>query len=192
MPRALFPALAAETFHLGARGAGLLYAAPSAGALIGALGSGWVRFVSARGKAVIIAVAVWGLAIMLAGFSTFSIALTLFFLAIAGAADVISAVFRNTMLQEATPDRLRGRVSALNLMVVVGGPRLGDAEAGFVASAIGSAPGSVVIGGLACLIGTGVVAARARPFRNYQAPAVSMPSGPSVTHTDTQGPLDQE
>lgn len=172
MPRAVFPALASETFHLGARGAGLLYAAPSVGALVAALGSGWVKDVKARGRAVLIAVTIWGAAIALAGLTTFSILLTLGFLAVAGAADVVSAVFRNTILQEATPDRLRGRVSALNLMVVVGGPRLGDAEAGFVASALGSAPGSVVVGGVACLLGTAVVTARVRAFRDYRPPRI--------------------
>ena len=115
----------------------MLYAAPSVGALAAALLSGWVERVDRQGRAVIIAVVAWGTAIALAGLSTFSVALTLFFLALAGAADVISAVFRGTMLQENTPDELRGRVSAVNLMVVTGGPRLGDIEAGLVAGAVG-------------------------------------------------------
>ncbi len=117
----------------------------------------------------IVAVAVWGLAIALAGLSVFSFPLTLFFLAIAGAADVFSAVFRGTILLESTPDRLRGRLSAANIMVVTGGPRLGDVEAGLVAGLVG-APASIVVGGVACLVGTGVVAAAFPKFRSYIAP----------------------
>lgn len=169
MPRAVFPALAQQTFGLGASGLGLLFAAPSLGALLGALASGWVRTVARRGIAVIAAVTVWGLAITLAGLSVFSFPLTLFFLAVAGAADVFSAVFRGTILLESTPDRLRGRLSAANIMVVTGGPRLGDVEAGLVAGLIG-APGSIVVGGVACLVGTGVVAAAFPKFRSYVAP----------------------
>lgn len=169
MPRAVFPALAAETFALGAAGLGLLYAAPAVGALIGALTTGWVGRIKRQGIAVVVAVAVWGAAIALAGLSLFSLVLTLFFLAIAGAADVVSAVFRGTMLLEATPVHLRGRVNSLNQMVVAGGPRLGDVEAGVVAGAIGPGP-SIVLGGLACLLGMGVVAARFKELRAYVSP----------------------
>jgi MFS family permease len=169
MPRAVFPALASETFALGAAGLGLLYAAPAAGALIGALTTGWVGRIRRQGIAVVVAVAVWGAAIALAGLSLFSLALTLLFLAIAGAADVVSAVFRGTMILEATPPNLRGRVNSLNQMVVTGGPRLGDVEAGLVAGAIGSGP-SIVVGGAACLVGTGVVAWRFKELRSYVSP----------------------
>lgn len=165
MPRAVFPALAERTFHMGAEGVGLLFAAPSVGALVAALSAGWVGRVRRQGAAVLIAVAVWGTAITLAGVVLPSLPLTLLFLALAGGADVFSAVFRGTMLQVATPDRLRGRVSALNLMVVTGGPRLGDVEAGLVAGVIG-APASVVVGGLACLLGTGFMALT-RPLKSY-------------------------
>jgi MFS family permease len=170
MPRAVFPQLADEAFGLGAAGLGLLYAAPAAGALIGALTSGWVKHVRRHGLAVVFAVAVWGAAIAAAGLSLFSLLLTLVFLAIAGAADVVSAVFRGTILLEATPVNLRGRVQALNMMVVSGGPRIGDLEAGLVAGAIGAGP-SVVVGGLACLVGTGVVATRVKQLRAHVAPS---------------------
>jgi MFS family permease len=179
MPRAVFPQLADETFGLGAAGLGLLYAAPSAGALIGALTTGWVKYVRRQGVAVVLAVAVWGAAIAAAGLSLFSLLLTLVFLAIAGAADVVSAVFRGTILLEATPVNLRGRVQALNMMVVSGGPRIGDLEAGLVAGAIGAGP-SVVVGGLACLVGTGVVATRVKQLTAYVAPsAVQSPDEPA-------------
>ncbi|MPZ90682.1 MAG: MFS transporter [Actinobacteria bacterium] len=191
MPRAVFPQLADETFGLGAAGLGLLYAAPSAGALIGALTTGWVKHVRRQGIAVVLAVAVWGAAIAAAGLSLFSLLLTLTFLAIAGAADVVSAVFRGTMLLEATPVNLRGRVQALNLMVVSGGPRIGDLEAGLVAGAIGAGP-SVVVGGLACLVGTGVVATRVKQLRAYVAPASErLPDRPILGRSNvpsTEGP----
>ncbi len=157
MPRAVFPALATHTFDIGPEAAGLLYAAPSVGAVVGALTTGWVGRIDRQGFAVILAVSAWGAAITLAGFSTFSFVLTLFFLAVAGAADVISAVFRGAILVQVSPDRLWGRVSSVNLMVVVGGPLVGDFEAGLVAGAIGPV-GSVVAGGLACLVGTAAVA----------------------------------
>jgi MFS family permease len=155
MPRAAFPALAKRTFGIGAAGLGLLYSAPAVGALLGALTTGWVSRVSRQGRAVLICVGLWGTFIMLAGVMTTAALLvpTLVFLALAGWSDVISSVFRGTILQEVTPDRLRGRVSALHIMVVTGGPRLGDVEAGFAAALVG-APLSVVVGGAVCLVAT--------------------------------------
>jgi MFS family permease len=169
MPRAVFPELARETFKMGAEGVGLLFAAPAVGALIGALTTGWVSSVKRQGLAVLLAVTAWGGSVTLAGLSTFSLNLCIFFLALAGAADVISAVFRGTILLEKTPDGLLGRMNALNLMVVTGGPRLGDVEAGFVAGVAGPS-GSVVIGGIACLAGTGIVARLFPSLRNYRLP----------------------
>ena len=171
MPRAVFPALAKDTFHMGAEGVGILYAAPAVGALLGALTTGWVSGIRRQGLAVILAVTAWGAAIALAGLSLFSLVLTVVFLALAGAADVVSAVFRGTILLERTPDALLGRVNALNIMVVTGGPRLGDVEAGLVAGAVG-APASVVIGGLACLVGAGAVAAGFPSLRRYRPKAL--------------------
>lgn len=170
MPRAVFPALAERTFDGGAATLSLLYASVSIGALAGALTSGWVTRVRSQGAAVLIAVTIWGAAITLAGLSLFSLVLTMTFLAVAGAADVVSAVFRGTMLLENTPDPLRGRVTAVNLMVVTGGPRLGDVEAGVAASLVG-APASVVVGGAACLLGTGAVAALFPSLRRYRQKA---------------------
>lgn len=152
VPTALFPILSLDVFHTGAEGVGLMTAAPAAGALIGALFTGWVHRIRLQGRAVIAAVAVWGLAIVAFGLSTFSFALALVFLALAGAADMYSAIFRSTILQVGLPDHLRGRLSALHLTVVTGGPRLGDLEATAVAAAV-NAPFSVVSGGLACVVG---------------------------------------
>ena len=152
MPRAVFPALAVGVFDVGPEGLGLLYAAPAAGALVGALTAGWVGRVRSQGRAVIWAVAGWGAAITAFGLSGGVFWLGLFFLAVAGAADVISAVYRGTILQLSVPDALRGRISAVHIAVVTGGPRLGDVEAGAVASLV-SPTFSVVSGGLACLAG---------------------------------------
>ncbi|HSL34411.1 MAG TPA: MFS transporter [Candidatus Limnocylindrales bacterium] len=157
MPTSLFPALALDVFRVGPEGLGLLAAAPAAGAFLGALLSGWVSAVRRIGVAVIVAVAVWGVAIALFGLSVFSFPLALVFLAIAGAADVLSAVFRSTIVQLGTPDELRGRVTSIHILVVTSGPRLGDIEAATVAAVIGPQL-SVVSGGLLCVAGVVVVA----------------------------------
>ncbi len=157
MPTSLFPALALDVFKVGPGGLGLLAAAPAAGAFLGALLSGWVSTTRRIGVGVIVAVVVWGLAIALFGLSAFSFPLALAFLAIAGAADVISAVFRSTIVQLETPDQLRGRVTSIHILVVTSGPRIGDIEAATVASVVGT-QASVVSGGILCLIGVVVVA----------------------------------
>ena len=160
MPRALFPALAATVFGGGATTVGLLYAAPGAGALLGALTTGWVGRVRRQGLAVICAVLVWGAAI--AGFGVAHwLPLALVLLAVAGWADVLSSVFRNTIIQFAGPDGMRGRLMGVQMAVVAGGPRLGDLEAGAVATAFGDTA-SVVSGGLACIVGAFAIA-RALP-----------------------------
>jgi MFS family permease len=167
MPRALFPALAEKVFGGGAGTVGLLYAAPGAGAFVAALASGWVGGVRRQGRAVLLAVAAWGVAIALFGLTS-SLVLALALLAVAGAADVVSAVFRNTILQVTVPDNLRGRLSSVHIAVVTGGPRLGDAEAGAVA-AISTPRISVVSGGLACVLGVLAVHRWAPQFDAYDA-----------------------
>ena len=159
MPTSLFPILALEVFRVGPTGLGLLAAAPGAGAFLGAALSGWVGRVERTGSAVIWAVVVWGLAITAFGLVTFSFPLALGFLALAGAADVLSAVFRSTIVQLETPDQLRGRVTALHILVVTSGPRIGDLEAAAVAAVVG-AQASVVSGGILCVLGVLVVARR--------------------------------
>ena len=168
MPRAAFPALAFTVFHVGAQGLGLLYAAPAAGALIGALTAGWVGSIRHQGRAVIWAVALWGGAITAFGLSEHWFALGLFFLAFAGAADVVSAVFRGTILQLSVPDELRGRLSAVHIMVVTGGPRLGDVETGVVAGLV-SPTFAVISGGVACLAGVVILAALVPELARYHA-----------------------
>jgi MFS family permease len=168
MPRALFPFLAAERFHAGATVTGLLFSAPAVGALVGAVTSGWVRRVRYQGRAVLWSVGLWGLGITAFGLVGDHLWLALFFLAFAGGADVISAVFRNTILQLSVPDALRGRLSGIHILVVTGGPRLGDLEAGVVASVF-SLSASVVSGGLLCIAGTALLAVLVPEFRRYRA-----------------------
>ncbi len=171
MPRALFPALAQATFRVGPQGLGLLYSAPAVGALLGALTSGWVGAVRRQGTAVIAAVVVWGLSIAAFGLvpgDLFWLALGL--LALAGAADVVSAVFRNTIMQQEAPDRMRGRMAALHIAVVTSGPRLGDLEAGTVAR-LTSVEVSVVSGGLICIAGAAVLSLLMPALAHYRRPA---------------------
>ncbi len=156
MPRALFPQMAVQVFHGGGTVYGALSAAPGVGAMIGATTSGWVGRVRRQGRAVLYSVAAWGLSIAIFG-ATKWLPLALLMLAIAGAADVVSAVFRNTILQLSVPDRLRGRLSAVHIAVVTGGPRLGDAESGVVAS-VTNAQVSAISGGLACVLGVALIA----------------------------------
>jgi MFS family permease len=167
MPRALFPFLAVDRFNAGATVTGLLFSAPAVGALVAAATAGWVGRIRHQGRAVLWSVALWGLGITAFGLAG-SLRAALLLLAVAGAADVVSAMFRNTILQLAVPDALRGRLSGIHILVVTGGPRLGDLEAGLVASAF-SPTVSVVSGGLLCVAGTAVLAALAPAFREYHA-----------------------
>ncbi|HWO70060.1 MAG TPA: MFS transporter [Actinomycetota bacterium] len=168
MPRALFPILADVQFHRGPAVVGLLFSAPAVGALLGALTAGWVGKVRHQGRAVVWAVAVWGVGITAFGLVGENLWLGLAFLALAGAADVISAVFRGTILQLTVPDVLRGRLSAINILVVTGGPRLGDLEAGLVAAAF-TPQVSVVSGGILCVVGAFALARLVPAFWRYHA-----------------------
>ena len=167
MPRALFPAMGLTVFHGGPQLVGLFFAAPGFGAFLGAMTTGWVERVDRRGRAVLIAVAGWGLSIAIFGLSPW-VGLALAALALAGWADVISAVLRNAILQSRIADAYRGRLSAIQIAVVTGGPRLGDLESGVVAG-ITSTGISIVSGGLACVVGSLVVAWHWRSFWNERA-----------------------
>ena len=114
------------------------------------------------------AVVLWGAGIAAFGRVGRNLWLGLFFLAFAGAADVISAVFRSTILQLSVPDPLRGRLSGIHILVVTGGPRLGDLEAGLVAQAF-TPTFSVVSGGVLCIVGVGLVARLVPELRRYHA-----------------------
>ena len=161
MPTALFPALALDVFRVGPTGLGLLASAPALGAFVAALLSGWLSRVVRVGLGVVSSVLVWaaaisafGLATVVLGAAAFPIALAT--LAVAGAADMYSAVLRSTIMQLGTPDTLRGRVTSIHTLVVVSGPRVGDIQMSVVAAAVGP-PLAVLAGGLACLVGIGLV-----------------------------------
>ncbi len=155
MPRAVFPALGTELYGGGAGVVGLLYAAPGAGALVGSMFTGWCARVRHQGRAIAACVVVWGTTIALFGvIPVLWIGLAL--LAVAGGADVISAVFRQAVQQRTVPEHLQGRLSGTFFAVVAGGPRLGDAETGVVA-AIGGPQFAVWSGGLACVVGVAVI-----------------------------------
>ncbi len=157
MPMALFPALG-ERLAGGsaARATGFLYAAPYAGALVASLLSGWVGHVRRQGVGVVVAASMWGGAIAVFGFMT-TLPAAVALLALAGAADYVSAVLRSTIALTATPDALRGRISGIELAQVASAPSLGNLEAGVVAS-LTSIRLSVVSGGVACIAGTLAVA----------------------------------
>jgi MFS family permease len=167
MPRALFPVLAVSVYHAGPEGTGLLYAAVSVGATVAALSTGWLAHARRLGLITLYAVAVWGAAIAAAGFAG-HLWIAAALLAVAGAADSVSAVCRTTINQTVTPDHMRGRMSSVFMLVVASGPRLGDVEAGTVAGLAGPRF-SVVSGGFACLAGVGLVALAFPALVKYDA-----------------------
>lgn len=171
MPSALFPELAFKRFgHSGLAHAtvvGLLAGAPYAGALLASATSGWVGHVRRHGLAITWSVCVWGVAITAFGFAH-SLWLALPLLAIAGAGDFVSATFRSTIWNQTIPDALRGRLAGIELANVASGPLLGNAEAGVV-SGLRGPTFSIVSGGLACLVGTAILAARLPAFLRYRS-----------------------
>ncbi|HZM92556.1 MAG TPA: MFS transporter [Vicinamibacterales bacterium] len=172
---ALLPIFAQDILHVGARGYGVLSAAPSAGAIIASLVMvRAVDHIERRGPVLLWAIAFYGLATAVFGFSRL-FALSFLCLAITGAADTVSMVIRNLVRQLATPDHIRGRMTSVNMIFFMGGPQLGELEAGLVASAWGPVL-SVVSGGLGCLFVTAAVAARAPQLREYRASVHLVPS----------------
>lgn len=167
MPRALFAVLAVSVYGAGAEGTGLLYAAVSAGATVAALTTGWIEHARKLGLIVIWAVVVWGAAIAAVGLVN-SLWLAAVFLAVAGAADSISAVCRSSINQMVTRDEMRGRMSSVFSLVVTSGPRLGDVESGTVAGLAGPRF-SVATGGVACIVGVVVVVAAFPALARFDA-----------------------
>jgi MFS family permease len=168
LPASVFTFLAVEQFHRGAAVVGLLLSAMALGGLIAGLATGWVDRVRHQGQAVVWAVVVWGAGIAAFGLVGNHLAIALVLLAIAGGADTISAVFRSTILQASVPDELRGRLSSLHFLVVAGGPRLGNFEAGIVAE-IFSPTVAVVSGGLLCIAGAVLNAVLVPEFWRFHA-----------------------
>jgi MFS family permease len=165
MPNALFPAFAQE--FGGAGVLGLLYAAPSLGSLVATLTSGWTQRVHRHGLGVILAAAVWGIGILLLGLAP-SLWVALLALGLAGAADMVSGIFRSTIWNQTIPDRLRGRLAGIEQVSYSSGPLLGDLEAGVV-GALAGVRVSIVSGGVLCIAGVGVAALLLPAFRRYDA-----------------------
>ena len=169
MPQALFPAIAAS--YGGAEVLGFLLAAPAVGSLVVALFSGWTRHVHRHGRAVALAATGWGVAIVAFGFTNV-LWLALACLAVAGAMDAISGLFRSVIWNETIPDRLRGRLAGVEMISYTSGPTLGNFEAGALAS-LTSVRTSVVSGGVLCVAGTAVLVALLPAFWRYDARAAA-------------------
>jgi|SoiMethySBSTD1v2_1073268.scaffolds.fasta_scaffold192976_3 MFS family permease len=168
MPRALYPEVADERFH---GSVGPLYAALAIGSVLAGISGGWIARVRRRGIALTGAVVAWGTAVAISGLAH-QLWLVVILLALAGAADLVSAVFRQTILQTYAPDEMRGRMQGVFIAVVAGGPRLGDVRAGAMAAAT-SATVSWVGGGVACVVVVLVAAIAVRPFWNYRVDPTS-------------------
>jgi hypothetical protein len=164
-PRALFPAVAGSFFGGGVRTVGLLQAAPAMGSLAAFAVSGWVSKVRLQGRAVVLAVMAYGAAVAAFGFAR-ALWIGVLFLAMSGAADMISAAYRSTILQTAAPDNLRGRLQGVFTVVVAGGPRMGDFVAGSTA-ALFTPTIALAAGGLACVVGVMLASAREPGFLRY-------------------------
>lgn len=187
--RALLPYYADQVFRVGPEGLGLLYAAPGAGALAVALSAGWTNRVERQGLAILAAVTVFGLAVAAFGaLPREGFVLGLILLAIAQGADTVSSIFRQTILQLEVPDALRGRLNAINMMFVFGGPTLGQVQSGAVAS-LWNPVAAIVSGGLECVAAVGAIALIAPRLVRYRpelsavegidvSPDLSTPAGP--------------
>lgn len=178
MPRALFPQVAHESFGgpiTGGSELALLSAGIPAGAVLGGVLSGWVSRVAGQGKAVIISILVWGAGIAGLGAAVAAaplspmpmLAISVFMLAVAGAADMASAAFRNAILLSAADDAVRGRLQGVFIVVVAGGPRIADVLHGYLGSVIGTA-WTIGLGGVAVIVATIVVSAAVPSFARYR------------------------
>lgn len=169
----LLPIFADQVLHVGPAGYGWLAAAPALGALIGALYTSWRHLPVRQGRLLLASVAAYGVATVVYGLSR-SYWLTFAALAFSGLADLVSTVIRQALRQLLTPDELRGRMTSVNMIFFMGGPQLGELEAGVVASLFASAAVgvtvSVVSGGIGTILLAGVVGAAAPVVRNYLQP----------------------
>ena len=177
-PRVLFPAAGAVIFGGGAKTVGALSAAAAVGGILAMAFSGRLGHVRRQGLAILVSVAGWGFAIagfgvaMLASGGVLSQSAALWAglvcMAVAGASDAVSAVFRTTILQSATPDRLRGRLQGVFIVVVAGGPRLGELVGGLATTVLGEG-GTADVGGLLCVVAIAILARLQPGFVRYDA-----------------------
>ncbi len=162
---ALLPIFAAEILHVGPEGLGLLSAAEAVGSVVTGLLISMMGDLRRKGQLLLLSVAAYGAATVLYGFST-NFLLSLLMLALVGAGDSVSTVLRVTIRQTVTPDHIRGRMTSVNMIFFMGGPQLGNLEAGLLAAAIG-APLSVVVGGVATILVVAFTAWRFPQLRNF-------------------------
>lgn len=179
MPRALFPEVGEVRFGGGAA-VGWLYASIAIGSVVGGLLSGWIGRVRRMGLALVVAIVAWGVAVAVSGLAH-RLWLVVALLAVAGAADLVSAVFRQTILQTYAPDEMRGRLQGVFVVVVAGGPRLGDLRAGATAAVFGVTT-SWVAGGVLCAVAVVVAAVSVPTFLRYDA------SAPAATNRSDTSP----
>lgn len=163
----LLPVLLIELYGISPETAGILLSARGAGAVSAAVFSGWTRGLRAIGAGLLVVVLAYGAVTVLLGLTTFSFLLALPLLAAAGAADVSSAILRNTIIQTATPDELRGRVTSIHVLSSTGGPRVGDIRAAFMATVLGPS-GALILGGLLAIAGVGLAARVFPDLRHYR------------------------
>jgi MFS family permease len=177
MTRSLLPVYAANIYHVGAQGLGLLLAATGVGAVIAAFFAGPIARIRRQGLGVVLGIAAYGACVALFGLSTWSFVMGLFFLAAAGAADMISTVLRSAIVQLGTPDDFRGRVSSVNAVFSIGGPMLGQFEAGTLANSL-TAPIAAIIGGLIVMGSAGLFSFLVPSIRRF-LPSKSTPDAAS-------------
>jgi MFS family permease len=164
MPQALYPFLATQLG--GPKVLGLLYAAPAVGAMLATIGSGWTGRVHRHGLMVLIAAALWGVGILGVGLSHV-LWLTLFCLAFAGGADMVSGIFRSIIWSQTIPDHLRGRLAGIEMLSYTTGPLLGQLRSGVMARTRLGVGGSIWVGGALCIAGTVALAAALPRFLRY-------------------------
>lgn len=164
MPTALFPAMAEQMG--GVKTLGLLHAAPGVGALFITLLSGWTQKIKSDGKAITIAAGVWGVGIMGTGLSH-NLLWCLFCLCIAGMGDSINGIFRHNLWNQTIPSNIRGRLSGIEMLSYICGPKLGDFRAGICASWMGI-PATLVTGGILCVLSVSYLGYRLKDFWNYK------------------------
>ncbi len=163
--RTMLPIVATQVLGVGAEGYGLLATAQPVGSVLAGVIVALRKDIQNQGKVLLASVAVYGLATALFGLST-SFILSYIFFALTGAGDTVSTVIRGTVRQLLTPDHLRGRMTSVNMIFFMGGPQLGELEAGLVASAFG-APFAIVTGGIATVLLTAWIAWKYPRLRNY-------------------------
>ena len=162
----LLPIYATDILAVGARGYGFLAAAPAAGAIVAGLVMARIGVLKKQGMTVIVSVGLYGAATIAFGVSrVFWFSLVM--LAATGAADAVSTILRQTIRQLVTPNKLRGRMTSINMIFFMGGPQLGEVEAGTVAALLG-APLSVVTGGVACVVAADFALIKAKNLRRYE------------------------